>query len=70
MAEPSMGLTVRESLNPDCEDAAGDAAWSCIESDGTGLWCESCLAVAATSATDLPGGTATADDHPIGPALS
>lgn len=27
--------------NPDCLDGGPD--WCCIDSDGTGLWCASCL---------------------------
>ena len=27
--------------NPDCED--GGPFWCCIDNDGTGLWCDSCL---------------------------
>lgn len=29
--------------NPDCLD--GGPEWCCIDSDGTGLWCNSCLHV-------------------------
>lgn len=35
--------------NPDpfaCLDAHGEPGWSCIEFDGTGLWCTACEAKA------------------------
>lgn len=40
-----------QSANPDCTDRMDNDLdyWSCIEFDGTGLWCDSCLAVAAPS---------------------
>jgi hypothetical protein len=33
------------SLNPGCTDKMGNPRWSCVEWDGTGLWCDSCLAL-------------------------
>lgn len=33
------------SLNSGCTDKRGYPTWSCREWDGTGLWCDSCLAV-------------------------
>lgn len=34
-----------EVSNPACTD--GGPTWCCVDSDGTGLWCESCLAFVA-----------------------
>jgi hypothetical protein len=39
------GCDETPSANPGCLDQRGDAEWSCIESDGTGLWCDSCKAL-------------------------
>lgn len=30
-----------------CQDANGSEGWTCIEFDGTGLWCSSCIAAYA-----------------------
>jgi hypothetical protein len=49
--------------NPDCHDQHGNPAWSCIEFDGTGLWCDSCLAWAERAAR-VPRGTTMCD--PLG----
>lgn len=33
-----------------CLDARGSEGWTCIEFDGTGLWCDNCLRTAAVPA--------------------
>lgn len=40
--------------NPDCTDARPGERWSCVEFDGTGMWCESCLAFVGLPASALP----------------
>ena len=37
-------MNVREHLG--CLDANGSGGWTCIEFDGTGLWCDHCLVIA------------------------
>ncbi len=29
---------------PECQDAGGEPGWTCVDNDGTGLWCDACLA--------------------------
>lgn len=40
--------------NPDCTDARPGERWSCVEFDGTGMWCESCLAFVGLPASASP----------------
>jgi hypothetical protein len=35
-----------QSIGRGCLDSGPDSDWSCIEGDGTGLWCDACLAAA------------------------
>lgn len=39
-----------------CLDARGSEGWTCVEFDGTGLWCDNCLQVSDVPAA--PAGTA------------
>lgn len=40
--------------NPDCLD--GGPGWCCVDSDGTGLWCNSCLDVVHHNDCGVAGG--------------
>lgn len=40
-------MSVDQSAEFVCEDARGAEGWTCREYDGTGLWCDACLAWAA-----------------------
>lgn len=58
MPEPRAGVT-----NPDCTD--GDETFCCIDHDGTGLWCDSCL-----SWTVISGDAASDESSTSGPETS